>query len=452
MMLSPVAALLLASALPMGAAQPVSVTPVSVTPSVVAAAACSAVCSPILLGLESGNGRFTVDAALLRALGPQALLGNLELLSRAELRRFASENTGVVRQLIAAPPGADSVRTWWAGLTNVQREMLSTGVPELIGNLEGLPYTVRDTANRRFLAEELDRLRGTLAGLGKGARDTTFRDIAELEKVAAALGGPASSPPRRLLTLDTTGSIRAAISFGDLQTADFVSVLVPGMYMSVATTIGPWTDTAARVYDDQVSFQRLFRDSRTVATVSWIGYQTPDIASVFTPALAEEGAAYLANAVNGLKAMRGAKPPYISLLAHSYGATAAMMALERNTMSVDALGIVGSPGSSAKTASALAVPAGKVWVGEAAWDPVVNSGFYGSDPGSPAYGAKKLSVAGTIDPITGETLRQSIGHNDYLEPGTESMRNLALIGIDKGQFVTDGTPTDRGKTLALARG
>ena len=41
-----------------------------------------------------------------------------------------------------------------------------------------------------------------------------------------------------------------------------------------------------------------------------------------------------------------------------------------------------------------------MYVGEAAWDPVVNTAFYGSDPGAASYGAHPMSVDGGIDPIT----------------------------------------------------
>lgn len=46
-----------------------------------------------------------------------------------------------------------------------------------------------------------------------------------------------------------------------------------------------------------------------------------------------------------------------------------------------------------------------------------------------------MGVEGALDPITHETLAGSSGHNEYFMPGTESMRNLAMIGIDKGGLV-----------------
>jgi hypothetical protein len=100
--------------------------------------------------------------------------------------------------------------------------------------------------------------------------------------------------------------------------------------------------------------------------------------------------------------------------------------------------------------SELHVRNGNVYVGEAAWDPIPNSSYFGSDPGAVAYGAKPLGVNGTTDMITHALLLASTGHNEYFSPGTESMRNFALIGINKGEYVTYETGTPLTKGLASA--
>ena len=61
-----------------------------------------------------------------------------------------------------------------------------------------------------------------------------------------------------------------------------------------------------------------------------------------------------------------------------------------------------------------------------------------------------MSVRGGIDVVTNQVLVGSTGHNEYFSPGTEAMRNMALVGIDKAELVTDGTERDSGRTLALA--
>jgi hypothetical protein len=66
---------------------------------------------------------------------------------------------------------------------------------------------------------------------------------------------------------------------------------------------------------------------------------------------------------------------------------------------------------------------------------VPTSAFFGSDPSSPSYDAHTMGVNGGTDSITGTKLGQSIGHNEYFDPGTESMRNMALIGINEARLV-----------------
>ncbi|HEY5320552.1 MAG TPA: hypothetical protein VIJ76_06725, partial [Galbitalea sp.] len=61
--------------------------------------------------------------------------------------------------------------------------------------------------------------------------------------------------------------------------------------------------------------------------------------------------------------------------------------------------------------------------------------WFGSDPASPSYGAKTMAVGGGTDAITHQKLGGSIGHNEYFNAGSESLRNMALIGIDEGKLV-----------------
>ena len=135
-------------------------------------------------------------------------------------------------------------------------------------------------------------------------------------------------------------------------------------------------------------------------------------------------------------ASRGDDQPYLSVLSHSYGSTAALLSLEEDAVSVDALALVGSPGSPARTVHDLHVTDGNVWVGAADWDPIPASGVFGSQPTSVEYGAHRFSVASGTDPVTGEALAGAVTHNDYFSPGGSSLRNLALIGIGEGDQVT----------------
>ena len=56
----------------------------------------------------------------------------------------------------------------------------------------------------------------------------------------------------------------------------------------------------------------------------------------------------------------------------------------------------------------------------------------------PSFGAHPMGVDGGIDPITHHGLSASYGHNGYFDPGSESLRNLALISIDRRSLAFPG--------------
>lgn len=399
--------------------------------------------------LPAENAQFVSARAVPPTADAADLLSVVEALTVEELEAFVRANRQVIESEVKNPPPTHQVERWWNSLSTSQQARLSAGAPELVGNLEGVPYPERDLANRALLARDIAAVKaGIASGMGKGAAFDASQRLIMLGRIDEALRNDLSFH-RSLIGLDTTMPGRAAIAIGDLQSADYISVLVPGALLSIKAHMAEWTKVTADIYDGQTEWLRRLDRSARVATISWIGYQTPDITNMLGTELAEDGSVRIANLINGLDDMRSGREPYVSVFAHSYGATVTTLALQRDTMSIDALAMVGSPGGVANNVSELAVPEGHVWVGEAAWDPVVNTGFFGVDPGSPEFGAKPMEVSGATDPVTGSPLTASVGHDWYLEPGTESLRNLSLIGIDEGRFVTDGSTSDADKTLAL---
>ena len=395
------------------------------------------------------------------------LLRGLGALPAAETARVLAANPQLVERTLARPPAPRQVDRWWSNLDAATQLSLVSAAPRLVGNLDGVPYVMRDMANRSHLRSVVNALElADPMSLGASERLQQREQLQMLYSVLDALGPAAANPPRQLISLDVEGQGKAAIVVGDLATADYVSYIVPGMFISVQQSMVEWVDTAARLHDEQVTWLTLLDSATgaapatdasiptdasppTVATVAWIGYQTPHLLNVGSLDLAYEGRDAIASAVLGLQTLRGDNAPYVSLLAHSYGSTAAMLALTETSATVDALAMIGSPGAPGASVATLNVR-GDVFVGEAAWDPIPNSSFFGLDPGSSDFGARAMNVAGGIDVITNRVLEGSTGHNSYFSPGTESMRNLALIAIDRGELVTDGTSTDALRTLDYA--
>ena len=379
------------------------------------------------------------DAALGESSQGALVLLQLSSLEPWAIPGYVNEHPDAIAEVLAAPPAPQSVAVWWDSMRLDARNILRTSTPELVGNLDGVPYAVRDVANRQLLGSTIIDLEFSIANEpGRTIVENAKQQLNMLQSISGALGDASTGDARRtLLSLDVTGQGRAAIVVGDLVTADYVTYMVPGMFFTIEGQMTYWTDAAARLRDEQLSWKALFGDTdSTVATVAWIGYHTPNLTNVGGIENAEEARDSLASTIEGLQAIRGADEPYVTVIAHSYGSTAALMALTEDDFDIDALAVVGSPGSPAQSVDELHVKNHNVYVGEAAWDPVPNSAFFGSDPGAESYGARGFGTDGGVDPITGDTLTRSFFHIEYFSPGTESLRNLALISSGLGEYVS----------------
>lgn len=392
-----------------------------------------------------------------------AVLADLASLGRGSVDRYLSNHADAVAELIAAPPAASVVSGWWAMTDASTRAELALAAPQLVGNLEGLPYSVRAVANERSLDSTRTALEGQLVSAGRAAADDIRDQLHMLAQIEQALQPTAAERKagltRELIAFDPTDGGRAVIAIGDLETADYVSYLVPGMFYSVDSELVSWTNAAAELAIDQQRWlaRLAVNQTATVATVAWIGYQTPTLVDVASLDLAREGSVALADSVRGLQTLRGDDAPYLSILTHSYGSTVALLAVDKaqlgdDAITVDALAMVGSPGSPAKTVGALSVRGGNVWVADAVLDPVANTGVFGSQPLSAKYGAHAFGVSGVDDPLTGEALAGSVGHVDYFTAGSESFRNLALISLGRSGFVLDQDGQLGASAAARARG
>jgi hypothetical protein len=317
---------------------------------------------------------------------------------------------------------------------------------------------VRDKANREWVGQSIADLKKQLPTVdGRALAESDQHQLHMLTMVEAALKPTKGGPSRTLLSADPSGEGKAVIVLGNLQTADYVTYLVPGMFYTVDGQLSAWTGDAADLYAQQKAWLKRLsatdpsEANKTVAVVAWMGYQTPDLTNIGSLDLADKARDALASSVQTLQLQRAGNLPYTTIVAHSYGSTAALMALTQYNFSVNALVLVGTPGSSAQSAKDLHVKNTNVWVGSAAWDPVPTSAFFGSDPSAPSYGAHTMGVSGGTDVIVGTKLAQSLGHNEYFDPGTESIRNMALIGIDHSELVMQGNAADKTRTLASAK-
>jgi hypothetical protein len=249
-------------------------------------------------------------------------------------------------------------------------------------------------------------------------------------------------PGAQVLAFDPRGRGLVAQVFGDLSTADRVSVLVPGSDMDLEhfTDTGSPLKGAAGVAQSLRSEETQVSPGTSTAVIAWSGYVTPVGlgADAATARLAEAAAPRLQSLLAGL-AVTAHPEAAPSLFCHSYGSVVCGIAGPQLHASegVTDMVVFGSPGMDIPDASALgdgvrlwatARNPGD-WIGDVPYLEVAGLG-HGADPTSSSFGSRVISSAGAY------------GHNGYLAAGTTSLRNYADIALGRYGDVTCSTTAD----------
>jgi hypothetical protein len=253
------------------------------------------------------------------------------------------------------------------------------------GALDGLPAVARDRANRLLLALALRR----------DDPSPTARAVAA--EIAAQ---EAAGRTVQLHLFDEAGT-RVALAVGDLDTAESVAVLVPGIATTPDDDLDAVTDDVVRA----VGAARAAGEG-AVAGVAWLGYRPPRGPGILLRSRAAEAGPVLAGALDGMaaaRAVQGGAAARTTVLAHSYGTVVVDEAADApGRLSADAVVLLGSPGMEDDAAS---LEADEVYDAFSGADPISTSGFFGPSPWGQGYGAEELPVA------------PGTGHSGYLDPG-----------------------------------
>ena len=234
------------------------------------------------------------------------------------------------------PPGGNdptAVADWWAALSTAARVSAIHGRPERIGNLEGLPAWARDRANRLVL----DRTLVTPRRVG----GPPVPGQAMAGAVAAEISRRESDGERVQLVQFAPADELVALGLGDLDTADSVALLVPGMTNTPDGDLDELADNADAVADAA----RAAAPGLAVAAVAWFGYRPPLGIGALGTSISREGGRALDSALDGLSAARAADPARVVVSAHSYGTRVVDAAADApGRMAADAVVLNGSPG------------------------------------------------------------------------------------------------------------
>ncbi|MDX3506299.1 alpha/beta hydrolase [Streptomyces sp. ATCC51928] len=351
-------------------------------------------------------------------------------------------------------------KAWWDGLSPEERERYIELVPERIGNLDGIPVLARDAANRRNLPALIDKLEGVDTDK---ARDQ-LAGLREIERQLNENG----KPPMYLIGIGDEGNGRAIVSFGNPDASQHVSAYVPGLNTSLdeefaKNDLGRARDTAigAQGYDE------------STASIVWLGYDAPQLPdkdgvagyfAVMGTGRAEKGGEAYRGFMDGISVTNQNKDPHLTAIGHSYGSrtVGAAAAKPGGIPGVDDIILVGSPGVGVDHAVDLGVGSEHVFVGAAANDPVTklpsktqvvvggiglalggpggayiagdladpgdDDLWFGKDPASKAFGARRFPVADGPPLISGSGISLD-SHSNYFSPERDAVSadSIALI-------------------------
>lgn len=330
------------------------------------------------------------------------------------------------------PDGATDteVNQWWDSLSEDEQNRIIVERPDWVGNLDGVPGTARDSANRNRL--------------GKLRNDSNL--TSEEKGTIAAIDDALSKNDRQLLVLDFDGEHpKVAVATGNVDTADHVSVYVPGT--GSVTYDKPNEGNDLPTYIEQSEWlksetervlDKAGKGNETVATVAWLGYEPPsNLAQAGSAHYADDNAPKLASFINGLDSSRDTDP-HLTVLGHSYGSTLASEALQRGTAADDAV-FMGSPGLETNpwqffgqtTPSDLHLTEGHVFVEHAKNDVVADLGRFGSSIPSSLPGFIDLSTNAETTALGSRN--ESTGHSKYSFVDTTALYNQAVVVAGLGQ-------------------
>lgn len=364
-------------------------------------------------------------------------------------------------------PPAD-VHAWWNSLTPQQQEQAIRDRPDLVGALDGVPVTDRDTANRTVLDRDIKALtdrrqsldarqndilcladQGRLPELYPAAMNPTGQALAELDdikKERAHIDGTLTGattvqdrlndphkPAAFLIGFSPADDGRAIVSVGNPDTSDNVVTYVPGT-TSDLPSIKTDLERANRMAKDAADYGT----GGTTAAILWLGYDAPDIIpNAGSSSYADNAVHGLQTFESGLRATHDGQPSHNTMIGHSYGTTTVgFAAREGQGLPVNDLIFVGSPGAGVDSASELHIQgnASNVWASTASNDVIRFTGIednmrFGENPDNPGFGGRQFTSA------DGTWYNPVATHSEYWDQGNPSRRNIAYIVTGQGDRV-----------------
>ncbi|KRC49445.1 hypothetical protein ASE16_11920 [Leifsonia sp. Root227] len=395
--------------------------------------------------------------------GGVTLLSMLGRLPLDQLKALLAGDPALAQQFWENPPAPEAVAGWWHSLDAKRRAAYIQAVPGIIGNLPGVPYKDRNTAN--------------LISYEAAKKDPSLTDAqrAVIAAMKKALTPPDKDVPVQLVAFNFFAEPpMLAVGYGDLDTCWPTTWCAGGMGFGAEDALEDWSTAGKNLWRAQSDL-----GGSNSGVVAAFEYDNPDAMGVNFSDAAKNGAARLAAELDGNAEVRnGFSSTYspISVTAHSYGTTMASIGLTLVKTKIDSFVMVGSAGidtSVVRSVSAIRAdrvyttaaspdqlaPFGAAFSGRANPNPDLTLPFGESFGGAQSFnsdgdGKDLLAVdghnpIGTSDRSTlgwiGNT-EPSEGHG-YYDRNTQSLQNIAAVTTGKLEKLS-GPLTDTGKKAA----
>ncbi|MCJ0899176.1 alpha/beta hydrolase family protein [Rhodococcus sp. ARC_M13] len=330
----------------------------------------------------------------------------------------------IVSGTTSLPSDPAQLHELWSTLSPADKDALFAH-DNYIGNRDGLPVVDRDHYNRIKLDDELAR--------AEACDPTVSNRLADLQAVRDTIE---KDPNRMLMLLDTQSGAQthAAVAVGNPDTADHVSVTTPGLNTTVGGAIGAMTEEGTMMKETTEGLLELVpgRESETVSTIAWIGYDAPQLdkddyfseesiagaIQVAQPWNAQAAAPNLSQFYEGIDASNHDGDPHLTAVGHSYGSFTTGLALQQTPDGiVDDVMVYGSPGLGTghdlddTSLDTLNIAPGHAYEMTAHDDPVAHMNRFGWSPGYMSEFTHLDTDATTT--ADGVTRQGATGHSDY---------------------------------------
>ena len=234
----------------------------------------------------------TVIVVQIRANDVQTRLDYITSPSPEDAKKYPEEHP----EMIAEMANAESAHTarWWRLATPAERKTLIATAPEITGALDGVPYGIRDYANRKVLDTLIARKTEQLKTDPDNGQ--TRQTLEALKAIKIAINGKREVKRFLILLVDEELPL-AAVAVGNLDSAEQVTFSVPGMGLSIASQLlglGQLGDVAANL-GTQLLTLKFSREDETEADLVGLeiaaraGYQPDASVSLWKKMTAASG-------------------------------------------------------------------------------------------------------------------------------------------------------------------